>query len=101
MMHNNNNNNTMMTNTNINSNNSNNNNVESLKDCITKENRLDLIKSRMASTTSKNAIRTRKVEQGRNNNAAALTRTIIRNKSLSKCETKEDRLSVIKQRMGK
>ena len=100
MMHNNNNNNTMMTNTNINSNNSNNNNVESLKDCITKENRLDLIKSRMASTTSKNAT-TRKVEQGRNNNAAALTRTIIRNKSLSKCETKEDRLSVIKQRMGK
>ena len=54
----------------------------------------------MASTTSKNAT-TRKVEQGRNNNAAALTRTIIRNKSLSKCETKEDRLSVIKQRMGK
>ena len=53
----------------------------------------------MASTTSKNA--TRKVEQGRNNNAAALTRTITRNKSLSKCETKEDRLSVIKQRMGK
>ena len=54
----------------------------------------------MASTTSKNAT-TRKVEQGRNNNAAALRRTIIRNKSLSKCETKEDRLSVIKQRMGK